>query len=96
MKGNKYLFLEVAMATNPFLNIIHFRDFFLKKKFTVLQTKLKCIGTPRWGQAERAVAALSLDNGCSPTLNKPCQILSEPMHWRAHKSKVTGPGIAKW
>lgn len=94
MKGNKYLFLEVAMATNPFLNIIHFRVFFFKIR--VLQTKLKCIGTPSRGQVERAVAALSLDNGCSPTLNKPCQILSEPMHWRVHKSKVMGMGIAKW
>lgn len=78
MKGNKYLFLEVAMATNPFLNIIHFRYIFFKIR--VLQTKLKCSGTPRWGQVEGAVAALSLDNGYSPTLNKPGQILSEPMH----------------
>ena len=65
MKGNEYLFLEVAKVTNPFLKVIHFR---FKKKIRVLQTKLKCIGTPRWGQEERAVAALSLDNGCSPTL----------------------------
>ena len=65
MKGNEYLFLEVAMVTNQFLKVIHFR---FKKKIRVLQTYIKCIGTPRWGQEERAVAALSLDNGCSPTL----------------------------
>lgn len=54
------------MVTNPFFwKIIHFRFI---KKIRVLQTKLKCIGTPRWGQEERAAAALSLDNGCSPTL----------------------------
>lgn len=64
MKGNKYLFLQVAMVTNPFfLNIIHFRVFFFLKKIRVLQTKLKCIGAARWGQVERAVAALSLNNG---------------------------------
>lgn len=77
MKGNEYLFLEVAMVTNPFLKVIHFR--FKKKKSGFCRQSLSVLALLGGGR-KRGLLLLSVwTMDALPLLNKPSQVLSEPM-----------------